>query len=413
MIVGWFLVVGALLAIMAFTSEWVERWPVSPALVYLLVGAALAAWTPLLNVDALRDASWIEPLAEIAVLISLFAVGLKLRIPLTLQVWQPALRLASVAMVVAIAGGALAGHFILGLTVPAALVLGAIIAPTDPVLASDVQLRRPGERDSLRVTLSAEGGLNDGTAFPFVMLGLGLLGAHELGHYGMRWIAVDLLWAVGAGIGIGWLGARGIHALARRLRAAERSLPYEEFLSLGAIALVYGAALAVSAYGFLAVFALGLGLGQRERSGHAAETDPSAIRAASGLTARLQQFVGQLERLVEVAIVLIVGALLVTTPPTLGAAGFALAIILAVRPISTSVALLGLNALNSQRRLVAWFGIRGIGSVYYLAYVLNHGVADSIAQSLVQATLATIALSIFVHGISATPLMQSREAPKN
>ena len=135
------------------------------------------------------------------------------------------------------------------------ILLGAVLAPTDPVLAGDVQVNDPGDRDRLRFGLTGEAGLNDGAAFPFVMLGLGLLGLHELGAGGWRWVALDLVWAVAGGIGIGAaLGTLAGRWLVRR-PAGELESGAGAFLGLGLLAVAYGVAVVASTYGFLAVFA--------------------------------------------------------------------------------------------------------------------------------------------------------------
>ena len=178
--------------------------PLTAAVIYLVAGAALGPWgAGLLQIDALRDAELLERLAEVAVIISLFTAGLKLRIPGTDRRWRPAILLASFAMLLTVAALATFAVLVLGLPVSAAVLLGAVLAPTDPVLASDVQVEHAGDAEPLRFSLTAEAGLNDGTAFPFVMLGLGLMGAHELGDYGWRWVTIDLAWAVLVGLAVG------------------------------------------------------------------------------------------------------------------------------------------------------------------------------------------------------------------
>jgi NhaP-type Na+/H+ or K+/H+ antiporter len=160
-----------------------------------------------LRLDPLADSCLVERVTEVAVIVSLFTAGLKLRLPLSDDPWRLTLRLAFMSMALTVGLIAAAGVFFMGLPVGAAVLLGAILAPTDPVLASDVQAAHAHDRDRLRFSLTGEAGLNDGTAFPFVMLGLGLLGLHDIGEYGWRWLAVDVLWAVAGGIAIG--GALG------------------------------------------------------------------------------------------------------------------------------------------------------------------------------------------------------------
>ena len=200
----WFVVVGVLFVVMALAGSVLKRLPLSTSMLYLAVGAALGPLgAGLLHVDVYAQAHVWERVTEVAVLVSLFAAGLKLRTPFTDGGWMLPVRLATVSMLVTIGLVSLAGVYLMGLSPGAAILLGAILAPTDPVLASDVQVTDPADGDRLRFGLTGEAGLNDGTAFPFVMLGLGLLGVHDLGANGWRWIAIDLLWAVAAGLATG------------------------------------------------------------------------------------------------------------------------------------------------------------------------------------------------------------------
>jgi NhaP-type Na+/H+ or K+/H+ antiporter len=202
----WFVIVGMLLIGVAVAGSLLRRLPLTTALLYLGVGAALGPWgAALLAPDPIRDAAVLERITEVAVIVSLFTAGLKLRLPLSDGRWRPPVLLATVAMGVTIAAVTAASVWLLDLPFGVAVLLGAVLAPTDPVLASDVQVTHAHDAERLRFSLTGEAGLNDGTAFPFVMLGLGLLGAHDLGPYGVRWFAVDLVWAVAAGLTIGAL----------------------------------------------------------------------------------------------------------------------------------------------------------------------------------------------------------------
>src|SRR5690348_3111742 len=173
----WYLLVGGLLVLIVLLQSVIKRLPVSLALLYLLIGIALGPHgVGLLRIDPLEDARILEMVAEAAMLVSLFSVGLKMRLPLRHGDWAVALRLAIGALVLTILAMTGFAKLVLGLPLAAALLLAAIISPTDPVLASDVQLRDPGDRDRVRFGLTAEGGLNDGIAFPFVILALVLSG---------------------------------------------------------------------------------------------------------------------------------------------------------------------------------------------------------------------------------------------
>ena len=191
----WFLVTGALFIAMALAGSLVARVPLTPSVLYVGVGILLGPHVSGLLVVSLLIAGPLERLSEIAVIVSLFTAGLKLRAPLINPRWWLALRLAVVSMVITVALVSAAVVTVLGVPWGLGIVIGAILAPTDPVLASDVQLEHPFDTHRVRFSLTAEASLNDGTAFPFLMLGLGLLGLHDLGEGLWRWIAVDVFWA--------------------------------------------------------------------------------------------------------------------------------------------------------------------------------------------------------------------------
>jgi sodium/hydrogen antiporter len=440
-ITPWFLVAGCILVLMALAGSVLKRLPLSTSTIYLVVGVLIGPYGwGLLRLDPLENARLLEVLTEIVVLISLFTAGLKLSPPLTDRRWWIPLRLAFGAMTLTVGMLTLIGVYLLDLPVGAAVLLGAILAPTDPVLASDVQVTDHEDHDRLRFGLSGEAGMNDGTAFPFVMLGLGLLGLHEIGPSGGRWWTVDVLWAVPAGIGsgfaCGWLIAQLVLYLRRRHREA---IGLDEFLTLGLIALSYGIALLIHSYGFLAVFAAGLALRrieQREAENHPtsepsapvrreAKAEPQSVtaqeaadeemiatdpkKAPTYLAKSLLSFNEQLERIGEVTLVLLLGGMLslALLPPA--ALWFVPLLFLVVRPVAVGLSLIGSRTSAYQRSLISWFGIRGIGSIYYLMYAINHGLSESHVRMLTGLTFAAIAASIVVHGISVTPLMNRYE----
>jgi NhaP-type Na+/H+ or K+/H+ antiporter len=400
----WFLLVGVLLITVALLGRFLDRLPVSLAMIYLLVGFALGpAVSNALELHPMRQLELLQTITEIALLIALFTVGIKLRVPVGDWRWSLPMRLATVSMVLTIAAVAAAGTWLLGLSPGRALLLGAILAPTDPVLASDVQLRSAHDRDTLRFALTGEGGLNDGTAFPFVLLGLGLLGLHDIGSLGLRWLAIDLVWGTAGGLGIGFLVGMGVAAGVRRLRTWRRdAVIFDEFLLLGVIGLSYGAALAANTLGFLAVFAAGLALRRADdihaSSSQAADKPP--------LTPSMLNVNEQLERIVEVAIVLLVGAMISTGYWSVQGLLIAALLFLVIRPLSVWLGVMGDPAARAPRRLLAWFGIRGIGSVYYAVYVAGHDIRYGAAVELMSCVFTVIAASIIVHGISAAPLME-------
>ena len=423
MLTAWFIVAGVLLIAMALAGSTLKRVPLTASMFYLAAGAVLGPWgAGLLRVDPVTDAAIVERLAEIAVIISLFTAGLKLRLPGSDRRWRAPILLAGLAMVLTVAALAAVSVVLLGLSVGAAVLLGALLAPTDPVLASDVQVAHEHDTEPVRFSLTGEAGLNDGTAFPFVMLGLGLLGVHEMGAYGWRWVAVDLLWAVTAGLGVGTLCGAAVGRLVLYVRRVHReAVGLDQFLVLGLIALAYGLALLIHAYGFLAVFAAGLSVRRIEREQSESGATPDVPHAADGteddathpdtapayMARAVLEFNEQLEQLGEVVVVLAVGAMLATIQTASPGIWLAAGLFVVIRPAATLLALLRAPLSRPQRAFIAWFGVRGIGSIYYLAYALSHGAAGAPGRLLADVTLVVVAGSIVLHGISVTPLMRS------
>ena len=420
----WALIIGALLTTAALSGTLLKRLPLSITMFYLAAGYALGpGGMGMITVDPLKHTVLLERLAEAAVLISLFAVGLKLGLPLSNSAWHLPLRLAVISMVLTITLITVVG-LALGLPLGAAILVGAILAPTDPVLASDVQVVEVNDRDRLRFSLSGEGAMNDGAAFPFVMLGLGLLGLHDLGAWGWRWLSIDVLWAIFGGLLIGGALGAVIGRLVVYLRSQHKeSIGLDEFLALGLIGLTYGLAILSHTYGFLAVFAAGLAL---QRVGKTTKKIPASAAGTTALLSKeeeeklathsdyasaymmheVQGFNERLERIAEVALVLLIGAMLWYTTITWSGIVLLLSLLLVVRPISVWLGLIGAPVSRDQRVLISWFGIRGIGSVYYVMYAINHGLPKPLAAEIMGYTLIIVATSILLHGISVTPLME-------
>lgn len=420
----WFLLVGGLLLTRGLTASLFKNMPVTPAMVYLAVG--LLVGPTVLNFfhfNPLKESALLEVLTEVVVLISLFSAGVKMPVPVKLALWRAPMMLASVSMVASVGLIAAFAYFALDLPLGAGILLGAILSPTDPVLATDVQTRHPGDRDQLRFTLTCEAGMNDGSAFPFVMLGLGLLGLHDLGDSGMRWVLVDVLWATAAGIAIGV--AAGM-ALARWGRKLRRLTPTQtlmnDFLGLGLIGVVYGLSVMVDAWGFLAVFFAAVALRQTElkqlsadlqNPAHLPEAGTSAAlpvtlpEAAAVVTISEQSLVFKehLERLSELMLVFLIGGSLFIDSWSWRAVALALFVFAVVRPVSVMTGLMGSRTSWTIRGLTGWFGVRGIGSLYYLMFAIQHGLPEDLALELIQLTLIVVTLSIFVHGTSVKPLM--------
>ncbi len=423
----WFVIIGLLLIGMALSVSFLKRLPLTTSVLYLTVGLLLGPFAAgIIRLDPLEHSSLLERVAEVAVIVSLFTAGLKLRPPFSDAQWRLPIRLALFSMIITVGMVALVGVLALDLPVGAAVLLGAVLAPTDPVLASDVQTESPWDRDRLRFSLTGEAGLNDGMAFPFVMLGLGLLGLHEIGEFGWRWLAVDVFWAIPGGIAIGGMLGTLVGRLVLYLRREHReAVGSDDFLALGLIALSYGGALLIHTYGFLAVFAAGAALRRIERRheegesgekvkkatqlGDDEETATDREKAPAYMAQAVLGFNEQLERLGEVAIVVLVGGMISSRYCPAEALWFIPALLLLIRPVSVWLGLFRSSASGIQRHLIAWFGIRGIGSIYYLMYAVNHGLPPELAQRLTALTLLVVAVSVLLHGISVTPLMSLYE----
>jgi len=435
----WCALAGVLLVGMALVPKMVERAPVTTAAIYLVIGLILSPLA--LNViylQPLDHSKLLERLTEIAVIISLFATGLKMRLPFSDPKWFIPLRLAFISMALTVGMMTLAGVYLLHLPLGAAIILGAILSPTDPVLASDVQVSHAHDDDPLRFSLTGEAGFNDGAAFPFVMLGLGLLGLHDLGEGGWRWFAVDVLWSIGAAVVIGaLLGTLTARLVLWLRREKHEAVGTDDFLTLGLIAGAYGIALLCNSYGFLAVFAAGLALRHTERAMTeqlpedddeeeeaptmpVPDTDVEAeeIREelATGEKTSSKYLMGQLlrynealERLAEFALVLILGGMISRATWTNSALWLAPLLFLIIRPLAVWIGLLGAREIGHSRPFIAWFGIRGLGSLYYLFYAIEHKLPENLATQLTAITFSIVVLSILVHGFSVTPSMKKYE----
>lgn len=421
----WSLLLGLLLLAMVLSGTLRERLPLSSAMVYLGLGWLLGPqFLDVLRPDPRLHAGLLERVSEAALLISLFAVGLRSGVPLQDWRWRLPLRLAFVSMAVMVAGIALVGVYGLHLSWGAAILLGAILAPTDPVLASSLPSDGDtGQPDRLGFSLAGEGGLNDGSAFPFVMLGLGMLGLLDLGPAWQHWWTIDLLWATLGGLLLGGLLGSAVGVLVVYLRSRHgEAVGLDEFLGLGVIGVVYGLAQLTQASGFLAVFAAGLAL-QRVRERPRAHTQPLGAaenstghaydvlathshHASATMRDSVQAFNAKLEGLLELALVLLVGAMLAYAKPLPLLAWFVPLTLLVLRPLSVAAAIWGERLSSPQCALLAWFGIRGVGSVFYLMLALRLGVESALAELLLSLVLWTVAASIVAHGLTAQPLMR-------
>jgi sodium/hydrogen antiporter len=391
------LVIGLLLLVITLGSGWIGRLPLSYALIYLLVGIFLGQYG--VGLIKLRpDAEFLQRLTEFVVIVSVFSCGLKMNRPLKLTAWRSPIRLLGLLMPISILSVALISHSFLGMGWSAAILLGAILAPTDPVLASEVQLAHVDDRDELRFALTSEGGLNDALAFPFVYFGIYAIKDNNWQNWLKDWVAVDIVWATAAGMVMGAIVAKSIVWIDQHLqsrRPAEELL--KDFVAFSTILLAYSLTELVNGYGFVAVFVAGWVVQdayKRDREKHLSQLE----------------FIEQFEKLLEIATILILGSLLLFKPMA-QYAGQALLIagllFFVIRPIGVRLSMLGSRRVpNSTLWLMSWFGIRGVGSLYYLTYAMGKGLKGEMSEQIAWITITTVVLSVIIHGISATPLMK-------
>lgn len=424
-----FLVAGLCLLLAVVLPQALRRVAISAPMVLVGVGLLLGL-LPLpdgLALDPVADLELVLYVTELTVLVALMGVGLALDRPLRPRVlatwasWSATWRLLAIAMPITIGLVTLLGWAAAGLAPATALLLGAVLAPTDPVLASDVQVGGPmvpdeiealvteqaddpdaaHRLDEVRFALTSEAGLNDGLAFPFVHLAILLAaGSLTLGDalHWVGWYVVGKI-AIGVAVGVasGWaLGKVAFRSRRPSLRLAEQGEP---LLALAALLASYGAAELVGGYGFLAVFACAMSMRASERS-------HDYHRA-------MHEVVERLERLLTLAVLLFLG--MATTNGllsdlTVGGVLLGLALILVIRPLAGLVALSVRSRpgrrpgglVPADRVAVAFFGVRGVGSLFYLAYAAGEMEVDDL-RGLWSTVAFTIVASVLVHGIAATP----------
>lgn len=417
---SWFLLIGALLAFMAIARGPIQRLPLTGAMIYLAVGVVAGpAVTGLVDVDLARDPSLVRTLAEVGLVISLFAIGMHLRVPLRDPLWMLPLRLGGPAMLVTIA--LMTGFALLfgASSLGAALFLAATLAPTDPVLANELRVKEAGDDEPLRFALSGEGGLNDGAAYPFVMLGLALVGAPQFGSGGSLAFAGAVVWGVGGALAIGWVLALIVVKAVLQLRTRYgEAIGLDGFIALGLMSACYGAALIVHAYAFVAVFAAGVAL-RHEELRATGDTNPAKLledvergarvevskdpqRAHAYLAEKMMGFTLEMERLAELSLMLIIGCVVSAHWREMldwRAAAPALFLFCVARPLSVYAALAVSQADREQKGVMGWMGIRGVGAFYYMTLGLEE--SGETLRTLLPAVLDTITLSVFLHGSTA------------
>ena len=404
--------------LVSWAPKGLRRLPLSLAMICVGLGAGIFSFDILsFNPDPRTWDTVTERLTELVVIISLMGAGLKLDRPVSLKGWGPTWRLLAIAMPLTIAATAWLGVTGLGFSLAMALLLGAAMAPTDPVLASDVQTGPPksGEENEVRFNLTAEAGLNDALAFPFVNLAIlvSLSGAAVWAGQGLgEWLAIAVGWKLLAGGVMGWAVGKAMGWLFFHAHKRGLSRHADGLVAIGATFIAYAATEIVHGYGFLAVFVCALTIRASEREDDFHE--------------EMHDFAEQIERLLMMLVLVLFGGALANgllDALTWTDVAIGLAILFIVRPVFGYLSLIGSPLLNQDKVMLAYLGIRGLGSVYYVAYALNHGAFGD-SERLWAITGFVVLTSILVHGVTATPLMalierlggrslQGRAAPAN
>jgi NhaP-type Na+/H+ or K+/H+ antiporter len=392
---------GALVLLTAWLPMVLRALPLSLPICCVGIGAALSLIPTVagLSLRPSEHLGLIEHATEAVVIISLMGAGLKIDRLIGWRRWAVTWRLLGIAMPLTILALAVLAWALLGVGTATALLLGASLAPTDPVLASDVQVGHPteGAEDEMRFALTSEAGLNDGLAFPFVNLAMALAGSGTLAGLSWgHWLTIDVVWKIVVGAALGGLIGRGLGWLTFHLpNASKLSRTGDGFVALGATCLTYGIVQVADGYGFVGVFAAALAL---RASHHSHEYHRKMHTYAEELERLLMMVL-----LVGFGIALVAGGLL--SGLNLPAVGFVVLALLVVRPVSGWIGLLGSGLPNDEKGVIAFFGIRGLGTVYYLAFALNHARFD--APDLLWATAGlTVLVSIILHGVTVTPVLR-------
>ncbi len=383
---------------------------ISYSIIYVVIGMALYLLFPTMlpRADPMIDENVTMRLAEMVVIISLMGSGIKIDRAFSWKKWRSPLRLLSIAMILCIAASTLLGYMFLDFNLASALLLGAVMAPTDPVLASDVQVGPPneGKKSETKFTLTAEAGLNDGLAFPFVGLAIILAISNQVeGSAMLSWLAYDVVYKILAGLVAGFLLGKAMGYILFTASAKYPALKTREgFLALSLTLLVYGATELIHGYGFIAVFICAITLRHFEK--HHPYHD------------ELHAMAEQAEKLFIAILLILFGGSLVSgilSALTWQMAVFSLFFLFIIRPVAAYISLLGIKIHPKEKAAISFFGIRGMGSVFYLAFALNRTIFEYKEQ--LWATVAfTILISIFIHGITAAPAMDylaKRSAKKN
>lgn len=392
-------IIGLAALTMAWLPTWLEKLPISYSILFVTLGFIIYKLPlPLPELNPLQNETIVVRLTEIGVIITLMGTGIKINRALSWKNWKIPFLLVSVTMLLCIAALGALSWWALGLAPASALLLGAVMAPTDPVLASEVQVGPPSteKEDHVRFSLTAEAGMNDGMAFPFTWLAIALALASQSGEeWFWPWLGRDVIYKIVAGVAIGYLMGRLLAYLAFVL-PEKFNFPETKdgFVAVAATLLVYGLTEIAHGYGFIAVFVTGLTLSRQERTHE--------------LHRELHDFTDQMERLFLVVVLMLLGGSTATgllDDLTLPGILVSLLFIFIIRPLFSYLTLLTQKITFREKVAISFFGIRGIGSFYYLSFALTQAVFPAEKQLWSIAGFIVL-VSVVVHGILAAPVMR-------
>lgn len=421
------LVIAVALLGTAILPRLLKHQPLSFPIVYVLLGVALFAAIPGAPVlDPIGNSYVTERLTELVVIISLMGAGLKIDREFTLSGWSATWRLLGIALPITAGLMAVLAWGVLGLLPATAILLGAVVAPTDPVLASGIESGAPlteleEERDpthewgTIRFSLTSEAGFNDGLAFPLTNLAIVVAGASmsETAWF-VDWLLVDVFYKIIAGIVLGYVVGQGVAHFLFRLPGRETvadMMKEEEEIMAGVEALsttfiAYGLTEQLGGYGFIAVFVASLTL--------------RTFEWEHDYYVELHDFAVLVERVLMATVLVLFGGAIfqgLLAPLTVLHGAVGLVLLLVIRPVAGILSFVGTDAPWSERAVVAFFGIRGIGSFYYLSHALAESSFQEIELLIAAGELwafvgFVVLVSIVLHGISSSPIMDTLETTR-
>ncbi len=387
----------------ALSIGWVKhlssKLSISYPIVYLLIGIIVyqaideLPWT-----SPFRDQEITTHITELMVIIAIMGIGLKINHPFSLIKWKAPFMLATLAMFISICAVTGLAYYWLGLGIAGAVLLAAVLAPTDPVLAADVQVEEPSEEKDhpVRFTLTGEAGLNDGLAFPFTWLAIALTAsASQSEGWLLEWLSYDVVYRILAGIAIGWLGGKVVTYFFFNLPDKYRISDVQRGLvSLSTTIFVYGVSELCHGYGFIAVFVAAVTIRNYEFQHEYHNT--------------LHAFIDQMEHIMLAVLLVIFGGALtdgLLNALTYTHIAFALLFLLIIRPVAAWVSLMGQQISPKHKAVISFFGIKGIGSFFYLAFAMKEAEFQ-FAEELWAITACVVVLSIFLHGLTAATVIK-------